>query len=57
VIMAESIAKLKRMGYSSELIRVAQLTREANIKAGAPTRTLAEVLAGQPARPRSTDAP
>jgi len=55
--MAESIAKLKRQGYSNELIRTAQLTREANIKAGAPARTLAEVLAGQPARPRSTAAP
>lgn len=55
--MAESIADLRRRGYSNELIRTAQLTREANIKAGAPLRTLAEVLAGQQARPRSTAAP
>jgi hypothetical protein len=33
-------------------IRLAQTAREANQRAGAPARTLAEVLAGQPAQPR-----
>ena len=50
--MAVSVAELRRRGYSDDDIRLAQTVQEANQRAGAPTRTLAEVLAGQPARPR-----
>jgi hypothetical protein len=52
--MAVSTAELRRRGYSDDDIRLAQTVREANQRAGAPTRTLAEVLAGKPARPRPT---
>jgi DNA-binding transcriptional MerR regulator len=50
--MALSVAELRRRGYSDDDIRLAQTVQEANQRAGASTRTLAEVLAGQPARPR-----
>ncbi|MDD2861561.1 MAG: ArsR family transcriptional regulator [Acidiphilium sp.] len=52
--MAVSVAELRRRGYSDDDIRLAQTVQEANQRAGAPARTLAEVLAGQPARPRSS---
>jgi hypothetical protein len=51
--MAVTAAELRRRGYSDDDIRLAQMTQEANRRAGAPSRTLAEVLAGQQARPRS----
>ena len=51
--MAVTTAELRRRGYSNDDIRLAQMTQEANRRAGAPSRTLAEVLAGQQARPRS----
>ncbi|MDA8120662.1 MAG: ArsR family transcriptional regulator [Gammaproteobacteria bacterium] len=50
--MAVSIAELRRRGYSADDIRLAQTMQEANRRAGAPLRSLAEVLAGQAARPR-----
>jgi len=50
--MAVSVAELRRRGYSDDDIRLAQTVRDANRRAGAPSRTLVEVLAGQPARPR-----
>ena len=52
--MAVTTAELRRRGYSDDDIRLAQMTQEANRRAGAPARTLAEVLAGQQARPRSS---
>ena len=52
--MAVSVAELRRRGYSDDDIRLAQTVQEANQRAGAPARTLAEVLAGQPARPRAS---
>ncbi|GBR73088.1 helix-turn-helix domain-containing protein [Acidiphilium acidophilum] len=51
--MAVTTAELRRRGYSDDDIRLAQTVQEANRRAGAPSRTLAEVLAGQQARPRS----
>lgn len=50
--MAVTTAELRRRGYSDDDIRLAQNVQEANRRAGAPSRTLAEVLAGQQARPR-----
>jgi hypothetical protein len=50
--MAVTAAELRRRGYSDDDIRLAQMTQEANRRAGAPARTLAEILAGQQARPR-----
>lgn len=50
--MAVTTAELRRRGYSDDDIRLAQTVQEANRRAGAPSRTLAEVLAGQKARPR-----
>ncbi len=50
--MAVTTAELRRRGYSDDDIRLAQMTQEANRRAGAPARTLAEVLAGQQARSR-----
>lgn len=50
--MAITAAELRRRGYSDDDIRLAQTVQEANRRAGAPSRTLAEVLAGQKARPR-----
>jgi hypothetical protein len=50
--MAVSVAELRRRGYSDDDIRLAQTVQEANQRAGASARTLAEVLTGQPARPR-----
>ena len=50
--MAVSVAELRRRGYSDDDIRLAQTVQDANRRAGAPARTLAEVLAGQAARPR-----
>ncbi len=51
--MAISITELRRRGYSDDDIRLAQITQEAQRRAGAPARTLAEVIAGKPARSRS----
>lgn len=50
--MAITTAELRRRGYSNDDIRLAQNVQEANRRAGAPSRTLAEVLAGQQARSR-----
>jgi hypothetical protein len=50
--MAVTTAELRRRGYSDDDIRLAQTVQEANRRAGAPSRTLVEVLAGQQARPR-----
>ena len=52
--MAVTTAELRRRGYSDDDIRLAQTVQEANRRAGAPARSLAEVLAGQPARSRSS---
>lgn len=54
--MTTSLAELRRRGYSDDDIRLAQMTQEAQRRAGAPSRTLAEVLAGKPARSRSNAA-
>jgi len=51
--MAVTTAELRRRGYSDDDISLAQTVQEANRRAGAPARTLAEILAGQQARPRS----
>ena len=50
--MAVSIAELRRRGHSDEDIRLARVTQDAHHRAGAPYRSLTEILAGQPARPR-----
>jgi len=51
--MATSLAELRRRGYSDDDIRLAQTVQEAQRRAGAPARTLAEVLAGKTPRSRS----
>jgi hypothetical protein len=51
--MATSLAELRRRGHSEDDIHLAQMTQEAQRRAGAPHRTLAEILAGKPARSRS----
>jgi hypothetical protein len=55
--MAVSIAELLRRGYDEEEIALAQATQDAQRRAGAAARTLAEILAGQPARARPAAEP
>jgi hypothetical protein len=50
--MAVSSSELRRRGYSAEEISLAKATQDAARRAGAPARSLAEILAGQPARGR-----
>ncbi len=52
--MATTIAELKRRGHSADDIRLAQTVQAANRRAGAPYRSIAEILAGAEARPRPT---
>lgn len=55
--MAVSIAELHRRGYRDEDIALAKLTQDAQRRAGAPYRTLNEILNGQPAQPRPAASP
>ena len=50
--MAVSVLELRRRGYSEEDITLARITQDAQRRAGAPYRSLTEILAGQPARSR-----
>ncbi len=50
--MAISTAELRRRGYSAKDITLAKTVQDAGRRAGAPCRSLAEILAGQPARAR-----
>ncbi len=50
--MAISVAEMRRRGYSDDDIRLARHQQEAAKRAGAPFRTLAEVLAGKPGKGR-----
>ena len=50
--MAVSVLELRRRGYSEDDIALARVTQDAHRRAGAPYRSLTEILAGQPARPR-----
>jgi len=55
--MAVSTLELRRRGYDDEDIALAQATQEAQHRAGAPYRTIPEILAGKHARPRPTATP
>jgi hypothetical protein len=55
--MAVSTLELRRRGYDDEDIALAQATQEAQRRAGAPYRTIPEILAGKHARPRPTATP
>ena len=55
--MAVSFPELRRRGYAEDEIALAQATQEAQRRAGAPARTLAEILAGKPARARPAAEP
>ena len=55
--MAVSIAELHRRGYRDDDIALAKLTQDAHRRAGAPYRTLNEILNGQPAQPRPAAPP
>ena len=50
--MALSLKELRRRGYSDDDIHLARHQQEAAKRAGAPFRTLAEVLAGKPGKSR-----
>lgn len=50
--MAVSRAELRRRGYSDEDIALAEATQSAGRRAGAPDRSLGEILAGRHARGR-----
>ena len=50
--MAISTAELRRRGYSADDIELARTVQDAGRRAGAPARSLAEILAGQQARAR-----
>jgi hypothetical protein len=50
--MAVSTAELRRRGYSADDIALARTVQDAGRRAGASSRSLAEILAGQPARSR-----
>jgi hypothetical protein len=54
--MAVSVLELRRRGHSEDDIALARATQDAHRRAGAPYRTLSEILAGQPARPRPSAA-
>jgi hypothetical protein len=55
--MAVSLRELRRRGYDDQDIALAQATQDAQHRAGAPYRTISEILAGKHARPRPTAAP
>jgi predicted MarR family transcription regulator len=55
--MAVSERELRRRGYPQADIELAGRQRAAEARAGSMPRTLAEVLAGKPARPRQDTAP
>jgi hypothetical protein len=55
--MATNIRKLKQKGYSDADISLARAQQEATQRAGGDFRSLAEVLAGKPARPRPSNEP
>lgn len=50
--MVVSTAELRRRGYSTEDIELARTVQDASRRAGAPARSLGEILDGQPPRPR-----
>lgn len=50
--MALSLKEMRRRGYSDDDIHLARQQQEAAKRAGAPFRTLAEVLAGKPGKGR-----
>lgn len=55
--MAVSTAELRRRGYSTDDITLARLQREAIRRVGGEMRSLGEILAGEPARPRPAATP
>jgi hypothetical protein len=55
--MTVSKTALKNSGYSADDIALAELIQAKQREAGAPFRTLGEILKGQPARPRPSAAP
>lgn len=55
--MALSVRELRRRGYDPADIAAAQQQQDATRRAGGPFRTLGEILAGIPARPRPSAAP
>jgi len=55
--VAVSAIELRRRGYDDEDIALARTVQDANRRAGAPYRTLAEILAGQKARSRPSAPP
>jgi predicted MarR family transcription regulator len=48
--MSVSLKELRRRGYSDEDIHLAQMTQDAARRSGGPVRSLAQILAGRPAR-------
>ena len=48
--MALSLKEMRRQGYSDDDIQLAKAQQEAQRRAGAPSRSLGQILAGRPAR-------
>ena len=48
--MSVSLKELRRRGHSDEDIRLARLTQDGARRSGGPARSLAQILAGRPAR-------
>jgi hypothetical protein len=55
--MGKTLRDLRRQGYSETDLALARHQQEANRRAGAPPRSLGEILAGQLPRPRPGAAP
>lgn len=55
--MGRTLRDLRRQGYSETDLALARHQQEANRRAGAPLRSLGEILAGQLPRPRPGAAP
>lgn len=55
--MGKTLRDLRRQGYSETDLALAKHQQEANRRAGAPLRSLGEILAGQLPRPRPGAAP
>ncbi len=55
--MGKTLQDLRRQGYSDTDLALARHQQEANRRAGAPLRSLGEILAGQLPRPRPGAAP
>jgi hypothetical protein len=55
--MGKTLHDLRRQGYSETDLALARHQQEANRRAGAPPRSLGEILAGQLPRPRPDAAP